>query len=226
MPEQRHIVRPLRRRRDRPQPDVEGSRRLQHGELRARLPAHRPLTRLLRRRPFERAGGGWTAFAAKASVRFFAAQRSLRAEENPNLHTYLQRGKERRAHVRAPRPARPGRGHRLHGRRLTGRHRRDPRSPRREAPGALRDSPRRKLGIGSAVDGIAYAYDRGHKRLVTLDSSFTHTPETIPEFLARGESSDVVIGSRYIESESLPGWTIFRRSLQTPDTSSPSGSSE
>jgi dolichol-phosphate mannosyltransferase len=71
-----------------------------------------------------------------------------------------------------------------------------------------------KLGIGSAhLDGIAYAYDRGYRRLVTLDADFTHSPERIPAFLARAESSDVVIGSRHIGTESLPGWSIFRRAL-------------
>jgi dolichol-phosphate mannosyltransferase len=72
----------------------------------------------------------------------------------------------------------------------------------------------RKLGIGSAhLDGIAYAYDRGYRRLVTLDADFTHTPEKIPDFLARAESADVVIGSRHIGTESLPGWSVFRKVL-------------
>ena len=71
-----------------------------------------------------------------------------------------------------------------------------------------------KLGIGSAhLDGIAYAYERGYRRLVTLDADFTHTPEKIPDFLARAESADVVIGSRHIGSESLPGWSVFRKVL-------------
>jgi dolichol-phosphate mannosyltransferase len=71
-----------------------------------------------------------------------------------------------------------------------------------------------KLGIGSAhLAGIAYAYDHGYRRLVTLDADFTHSPERIPAFLARAESSDVVIGSRHIGTESLPGWSIFRKVL-------------
>jgi dolichol-phosphate mannosyltransferase len=71
-----------------------------------------------------------------------------------------------------------------------------------------------KLGIGSAhLEGIAFAYDHGYRRLVTLDADFTHTPEKIPAFLARAESSDVVIGSRHIGTESLPGWSVFRKAL-------------
>jgi dolichol-phosphate mannosyltransferase len=71
-----------------------------------------------------------------------------------------------------------------------------------------------KSGIGSAhVDGIAYAYDEGYRRLVTLDADFTHSPELIPVFLEQGETADVVVGSRYIAGESLPGWTLFRKAL-------------
>jgi dolichol-phosphate mannosyltransferase len=73
-----------------------------------------------------------------------------------------------------------------------------------------------KSGIGSAhVAGIAYAYDHGYERLVTLDADFTHSPEAIPAFLARADTSDVVVGSRYLAPDSLPGWTLFRKSLTT-----------
>jgi dolichol-phosphate mannosyltransferase len=71
-----------------------------------------------------------------------------------------------------------------------------------------------KSGIGSAhLDGIALAYAEGYQRLVTLDCDFTHSPDRIPAFLARAETADVVVGSRYIESESLPGWTMVRKAL-------------
>jgi dolichol-phosphate mannosyltransferase len=71
-----------------------------------------------------------------------------------------------------------------------------------------------KSGIGSAhVDGIALAYDRGYDRLVTLDADFTHSPETIPAFLRAADASDVVVGSRHLEADSLPGWTPIRKAL-------------
>jgi len=71
-----------------------------------------------------------------------------------------------------------------------------------------------KAGIGSAhLEGIALAYREGYDRLVTLDCDFTHSPALIPAFLARGESADVVLGSRYMEKDSLPGWSLVRRSL-------------
>lgn len=71
-----------------------------------------------------------------------------------------------------------------------------------------------KLGIGTAHQaGINYAYDNGYERLVTLDCDFTHSPALIPTFMERGETSDVVVGTRFARSGSLPGWTLVRRSL-------------
>ena len=71
-----------------------------------------------------------------------------------------------------------------------------------------------KLGIGSAhQDGINWAYDRGYKTLVTMDCDFTHRPQDIPEFLRMSEDSDLVVGSRYMQNESLSDWTFFRKAL-------------
>jgi dolichol-phosphate mannosyltransferase len=71
-----------------------------------------------------------------------------------------------------------------------------------------------KSGIGSAhAEGITYAYDEGYQRLVTLDCDFTHSPSLIPVFLARGDHADVVVGSRYVDQDSLPGWTPVRKLL-------------
>jgi dolichol-phosphate mannosyltransferase len=71
-----------------------------------------------------------------------------------------------------------------------------------------------KAGIGSAhLDGIALAYAEGYTRLVTLDCDFTHSPDLIPTFLARCQSADAVVGSRYLERDSLPNWSLMRKSL-------------
>lgn len=72
-----------------------------------------------------------------------------------------------------------------------------------------------KLGIGSAHrEGLAYAYDRGYDLLVTLDADFSHNPRDILRLLdAHGEDDDVVIGSRYLQPGSLPGWSPHRRFL-------------
>jgi dolichol-phosphate mannosyltransferase len=71
-----------------------------------------------------------------------------------------------------------------------------------------------KLGVGSAhLDGIAYAYDNGYTRLVTMDCDGTHAPHDVPRLLAAADEADVVTGSRFVTKDSLPGWTLYRRSM-------------
>lgn len=69
-----------------------------------------------------------------------------------------------------------------------------------------------RMGIGNAhLDGIRWAYAHGYKRLVTMDCDFTHQPEDIPLFLARSDSFDVVIGTRFMDPRSLEDWDPFRK---------------
>ncbi len=73
-----------------------------------------------------------------------------------------------------------------------------------------------KLGIGSAhQDGIRYAYAHGYATLVTMDCDFTHDPADVKRLLevAWSSGSPVSVGSRYRQSDSLPGWNLMRRSL-------------
>ena len=71
-----------------------------------------------------------------------------------------------------------------------------------------------KQGIGSAhLAGIAWAYERGYRTLVTMDCDFTHSPERIVDFLAHAENQDIVVGSRYMEKGSLRTWNLFRKTL-------------
>jgi len=73
-----------------------------------------------------------------------------------------------------------------------------------------------KLGIGGAhLDGLEYAYDHGYEKLVTMDCDFTHSPSDIPMMLARSDAADVTIASRYLEHDSLPGWSLWRKALTT-----------
>jgi len=71
-----------------------------------------------------------------------------------------------------------------------------------------------KLGIGSAhVDGIQWAYNHGYTQLVTMDCDFTHSPEDIPRLLEALSGCDVVVGSRWIQADSLKEWSAFRKFL-------------
>jgi dolichol-phosphate mannosyltransferase len=69
-----------------------------------------------------------------------------------------------------------------------------------------------KLGIGSAHQAaIAWAYEQRYERLVTMDCDFTHAPTDIPALIAAADRADVVVGSRWLQRDSLPGWNLFRR---------------
>lgn len=69
-----------------------------------------------------------------------------------------------------------------------------------------------KLGIGSAhLDILRWAYARGYERLVTMDCDFTHSPEDIPSFLLEAHTCDVVIGTRFVDPQSLKDWEPFRK---------------
>jgi dolichol-phosphate mannosyltransferase len=71
-----------------------------------------------------------------------------------------------------------------------------------------------KLGIGGAhLEGIAYAYEHGYERLITLDCDFTHSPSDIPRLIERSSEADITIGSRFLEPDGLPGWNAVRRFL-------------
>jgi dolichol-phosphate mannosyltransferase len=75
-----------------------------------------------------------------------------------------------------------------------------------------------KSGIGSAHQaGISAAYEGGYRTLVTMDCDFTHAPSDVPRMMtaALESDADVVIGSRYLAPDSLPGWNLLRRSLTT-----------
>ncbi|PCH94290.1 MAG: hypothetical protein COB85_05770 [Bacteroidetes bacterium] len=71
-----------------------------------------------------------------------------------------------------------------------------------------------KLGIGSAhKDGIKYAYEKDYELLVTMDCDFTHSPSYILEFIKLSERANIVLGSRYMQKDSLATWNMFRKSL-------------
>lgn len=69
-----------------------------------------------------------------------------------------------------------------------------------------------KLGVGSAHKaGIRWAHQHGYTRLVTMDSDLSHSPADIPRLLAASNDADVVVGSRFVEANSLEGWIWYRK---------------
>ena len=71
-----------------------------------------------------------------------------------------------------------------------------------------------KMGIGSAhVEGIEWAYKNNYDVLITMDSDFSHSPSYILKLLEFLETSEVVVGSRYIQKNSLSEWNFRRKFL-------------
>jgi dolichol-phosphate mannosyltransferase len=69
-------------------------------------------------------------------------------------------------------------------------------------------------GIGSAHQEILrYAYEHDYETLVTMDCDFSHQPEDITRLLAVSESCPLVVGSRFLSTESLSDWNIKRKFL-------------
>jgi dolichol-phosphate mannosyltransferase len=69
-----------------------------------------------------------------------------------------------------------------------------------------------KLGLGTAyIAGFKYAIEHGYDAAFEMDADFSHDPRYLPDFLARIENADLVIGSRYIPGGSTPNWTFSRR---------------
>lgn len=68
-----------------------------------------------------------------------------------------------------------------------------------------------KQGLGSAYKaGFAWAIERGYERVFEMDADFSHDPEYLPVFLKEIETSDIVLGSRYIHGVTVVNWPMSR----------------
>jgi dolichol-phosphate mannosyltransferase len=68
-----------------------------------------------------------------------------------------------------------------------------------------------KDGLGGAYRaGFAWGLDRGFERLVEMDADGSHQPEQLPRLLARLETADVVVGSRWVDGGSVENWPLSR----------------
>jgi dolichol-phosphate mannosyltransferase len=71
-----------------------------------------------------------------------------------------------------------------------------------------------KLGLGGAyVEGFRFGLRNGFPLVVTMDADFSHDPAVLGSLVKAALSSDVVIGSRYVEGGHIPHWSWFRRWL-------------
>lgn len=68
-----------------------------------------------------------------------------------------------------------------------------------------------KLGLGSAYrEGFKAALSMGADYIIEMDADFSHDPSVLPEFLNAMQTSDLVIGSRYLNGVSVVNWPIRR----------------
>jgi len=71
-----------------------------------------------------------------------------------------------------------------------------------------------RLGIGSAHKmAIEIARTTEAKTLVTLDADLTHNPEDLPRLIRSLDHAEIAVGSRFLPSGGLVGWTLWRRLL-------------
>ena len=73
---------------------------------------------------------------------------------------------------------------------------------------------KKKEGIGSAhKDAMEYSIKNNYKYLITIDADFSHKPIYIPELFKKleNEKLDIVLGSRFINKNSLNDWNISRK---------------
>jgi dolichol-phosphate mannosyltransferase len=69
-----------------------------------------------------------------------------------------------------------------------------------------------KLGLGTAyVAGFQRALQSGYDYIFEMDCDFSHDPRYLPAFLARMESADLVLGSRYAPGGGTVNWNVLRR---------------
>jgi dolichol-phosphate mannosyltransferase len=69
-----------------------------------------------------------------------------------------------------------------------------------------------KLGLGTAyVTGFRWALDRGADFVIQMDADFSHSPNYLPQFIAKMSEHDLVVGSRYVPGGKLdPRWSGWR----------------
>lgn len=72
-----------------------------------------------------------------------------------------------------------------------------------------------KQGLGAAyVDAFrrALASPRGYRRIVQMDSDFSHDPKDVPRLLdALDGGADLAVGSRYVPGGGTVNWNLARR---------------
>lgn len=68
-----------------------------------------------------------------------------------------------------------------------------------------------KQGLGSAyIAGFQWALQRAYPLVFEMDADFSHSPQSLPEFLTAIADCDVVLGSRYLHGVTVVNWPLRR----------------
>ncbi len=73
------------------------------------------------------------------------------------------------------------------------------------------DVKERGLGLG-LLRGLDYAVDKLNAEiLVTMEADLSNDPKQLPDFIAKLNKADVVIGSRYVRGGRITNWSWWRK---------------
>lgn len=68
-----------------------------------------------------------------------------------------------------------------------------------------------KQGLGPAyVQGLKHALEKGYDVIIQMDADRSHDPASLPMFLEKIQSADLVVGSRYLRGVSVLNWDFKR----------------
>ncbi len=71
-----------------------------------------------------------------------------------------------------------------------------------------------KDGLGKAyLAGFQYAVERGAEFVIVMDADFSHDPNHLAALIEAAQSSDLVLGSRYVDGGEIMDWPRLRRFL-------------
>ena len=69
----------------------------------------------------------------------------------------------------------------------------------------------RKMGLGTAyVAGFRFALKHSFELIMEIDADFSHDPKDILRFMIASETSDLVVGSRYVNGVNVINWPLGR----------------
>ena len=69
----------------------------------------------------------------------------------------------------------------------------------------------KKMGIGSAhKDAFKWAYKKKYQILISIDADGTHDPKYLKLFINKLKNNDIVISNRFMKSNLLKDWPLFR----------------